>query len=757
MKQERGREGISRRALFIGGGLGIGLLLSWQLWPRKYPPNMGQAKGEHIFGPWLKIAEDGKVIVGLPQQESGQGVYTALAQIIAGELGADWRTVAVQPVMPSPNFANHLLARDWAPAFVSSKFDPASGGEWVESAVDWAATRNNFVATGGSTSIRQFEQPCREAAAAARALLCMAAAERWDTQWENCDTEKGFVVFGKKRLSFAELAAGAALMTPPRVLPVRPNAANALSGQDLPRLDSPAKVDGSANFAGDVRLPNMLFASVRAGPIGATKLKSFNKKAGRKIAGVVSVISENGWVAALASNWWAANRALDIMAPVFEARGTVANSGKIAAALDRTISQGKGRSLKVEGSVEATLSKDAGTRVFRADYSAAAALHAPLETRSATAHYREGRLQLWMASQTPDSACAAAAEAVGIEPRNVILHPMLAGGSFDRNFDNQIAAQVAVLSQRSGRPVQLIWSRPEDIMRDHVRPPALARMTGTLNHLGQVAGLSVKVSSPSALRQWAGRLDGGSASEAIANTADEFDPLALAGAVPPYNIANITVDHFPVGLPVPVGPYRAQAHGINAFFIESFIDELAYKAGIEPLSFRMQMLSGQPRLARCLTGVSAMAGWDGGLAGSSKGIACHSMAGSHIAIVAIAKTTEQGVRVESISATVDCGRLINPDIARQVVEGGIVFGLAQALGGSTEFDAGLPLARRLRELDLPLLGDTPEIVVEFIRSEEEPGGLSELGVPAVAPAIANALFSASGARLRDLPLLSRGM
>ncbi len=757
MRVDNANKGIGRRKLLIGGGVGLGLYIGWQLWPRKYPPNMALTSGEHAFGPWLKIGDDGKVIVGIPQSENGQGVFTALAQIVAGELGADWRTVAVQPVIPSPNFANHLLAEEWSPAFWPSWFDPEKQGVLGHQYLHRRTERDNFVATGGSTSIRQFELPCREAGAAARALLCKAAAARWNTNWENCEADAGFVSYGKKRLAFADLAAEAAQLKAPYPLPLRPNATNKISGQDMPRLDGPSKVDGSANYAGDIRISNMLFASSRCGPIGESRLKSYNRKAGLKIPGVVTVIRQDEWLAALGTNWWAANRALDAMAPVFETKGSVANSGKISETLDAAISKGKGRSLISDGSVEATLAKEAGTRVYRADYSVAAALHAPLETRTATAHYRDGRLQLWIASQAPQSAIEAAARAVDIAPDDVVLYPMLGGGSFDRNFDCLIAEQVAYLSKASVRPVQLAWSRPEDIMRDHVRTPVLARMTGSINQVGQVAGLSVKVAAASSLRELGARLNGVAPLDAAAHEQTKFDPLALAGANPPYDIANLSVDHFPVGLPIQTGPWRGQAHSTNAFFIECFIDELAHHAGVEPLSFRMQMLQGNMRLAKCLTGVAAMAGWDGAVQGSSKGLACHMMAGSHIALIASAKSGDDGIRVEQISALVDCGRLINPDLARQTIESGIIFGLAQALGGATEYDAGLPLARRLRDLDLPLLADSPEVIVEFVRSDEEPGGLSELGVPAVAPAIANALFAASGMRLRDLPLLSGGI
>lgn len=748
---------LSRRNLLIGGGVGVGLLVAWALWPREYLPNMLREEGEHLFGPWLKIGEDGRVTIAVPQAEMGQGSYTALAQIVAGELGADWRTVAVQPALPSPNFANDLFVREWSAAFL-----PASMGAVADSGLsdsigkEWAR-RTGFMITAGSTSIRQFERPCRTAGAAARVLLCRAAAERWDTAWENCDTANGFVTFEKKRIAFAELVAEAASLDPPSPVPLRASSVNGLSGKEVVRLDSAAKVDGSANFAGDVRLPDMLYASVRAGPIGDTRLKEIDREGAKGIKGLVDIVRTEHWVAALATNWWAANRALDAMAPVFATSGAMPDSAKMNAALERALDKGPGARFVDTGSVDGALDKAAGTRVYRSQYSVQPALHAPLETRSATAEFKQGRLTLWLATQAPQAAVAAAAKAIGISPNDVTLIQMQAGGSFGRNLDNRIAEQAAILARHVGRPVQLVWSRPEDLIRDIVRPPARARMTAALGKGGVIEGLAVRIAVPATARQQICRLKGDSAVEALKAVAGEHDPLAIDGAVPPYAIPNLSVDHFPVDLPLPTGLWRGNAHSYTAFFVESFINELAAAAGIEPLSFRMQMLVGQTRLARCLTGVAALAGWDGGAENSGKGLACHSLYGSHIAVIATARTGEQGVRVERISAVADCGRLINPELARQQIEGGIIFGLAQALGSATEYEKGLPVARRLRDIDLPQLSDIPEIEIEFIRSDEEPGGASELGVPAVAPAIANALFSAAGVRLRELPLLSRGL
>lgn len=751
------KEGLSRRKLMVGGGVGVGLLVAWGLWPRRYAPNLRAADGEHLFGPWLKIAEDGKVVVAIPQSESGQGVYTALAQIVAGELGADWRSVAVQPVPPSPIFANTLLAREWSPAFLPENVGVDGDSGVLSSSINELARRDMFVVTGGSSSIRQFEMPCREAGAAARALLCQAAAARWDIAWEQCRTDRGFVIAGKRRLSFAELVVAASALDVPSPIPLNPSARNHLSGRDAPRLDLSAKVDGSASFAGDIRLPDMLFASVRAGPAGDTSLISVDTKAGMKTRGVIQVVKTDNWIAAVASNWWAANNALDTMKPVFRTKGRMADSAQIAESLSNAIAKGPGfRAIKT-GDVDAAMAPEAGKRIFKADYSVGAAVHAPIETRTATANFHDGRLQLWLASQAPQGAKRAAADAIGIDVDDVVLYPVMAGGSFDRNFDNVVAAQVAVIAKEVGRPVQLTWSRTEDFMRDHVRSPALGRLSAAMNADGAITGLAIRVAAASTMRELANRIDGQTLDKARKSASGTFDVMAVEGAQVPYAIPNIAIDHFPVAMPMPTGPWRGLANSYNCFFVEGFIDELAHKAGVEPLSFRMQMLVGQTRLARCLTGVAKMAGWDGGGSGSGRGIACHSMRGSHIAIIVTARTGATGVRVERIHAMADCGRLINPDLARQQIEGGIIFGLAQALGAVTDFESGMPTARRLRDIDLPKLVDVPDITVEFVRNDAPPGGVTELGVPAVAPAIANALFSASGIRLRELPLLSKGL
>ena len=480
-------------------------------------------------------------------------------------------------------------------------------------------------------------------------------------------------------------------------------------------------MDGSANFAADVRLPGIVFAAVRQGPIGDTSLIGIDKAAADAVPGVLAVVENERWVAAVATNWWAANRALDAMRPSFATEGPIVDDASIERALGAAL-EAKGERIETRGAIASSFS---GAQVHAATYSAGAAVHAPMEPMTATADWSKGRLRLWAPTQAPTAARAAAAEALGIDADRVTLYPTLVGGSFGRKLDNEAAAQAAILARKLERPVQLTWSRVEDLLRDRFRTPARARMMARFGSGGRLDG-------------WHARIAAGGAS-------------AADGAAPPYAIANVAVDHHPAELGLPLGTYRSGAHSYTAFFTECFLDELARVARLDPFSWRMQLLADEPRLARCLQMAATLGGWQG--PGAGQGIACHISRGSHVAVVADARISAgQRVAVDRIVAVADCGRVINPDVVRQQIEGGVVFGLAMALGGSTGFERGLPIARRLSDLRLPTLATMPDLTVELIESEADPGGVGEVAVPPVAPAIANAVYAASGRRLRSLPL-----
>ncbi len=735
---------IDRRTLLIGGGAGAGLFVAWALWPRKYLPNLTAAPGETIYGAWLKIGEDGHVTVAIPQAEHGQGVYTTMPQIVADELGADWRTVGVEPAPLNPLYANDLgVAELFEGVFAS-----------VPEALKHShAARTALVLTAGSSSIRNFEGELRHAGAAARTLLCKAAARRWGVEWQSCGTQQGFVIHDKQRLRFGELAAAAARESLPSDVPLRQGDSGRLSGQSLPRLDVPAKVDGSANFAGDIRLPDMLYASIRQGPVGDSQLTRINRAAGERIRGVIGVVETSGWVAAVANNWWAANRALDAMIPRFETRGALVNSDSIDAALDAALA-GPGQRMAALGDLSAVFK---GAQVVTADYRVGLGVHAPLETMTATARLDNGRLELWLPTQAPGLARSAAAAAIGIAESSVIIHPMLIGGSFGANLEHLVAEQAAVLAQRMKRPVQLVWSRYEDLLHDRYRPPARGQLSARLGPNGSIMGWLSKIAAPATGRMLADRLSvGDPAVHAALALEGKGDPYAVAGALPFYRFPSYAIDHHPAEIGVPTGHWRSGAHSYTAFFTECFLDELAHVAGTEPLSFRVS-ITGEPRLVRCLSTAAALGGWEGGVPGSAQGIACHSFRGSHIAVLAEAHF-EDGQRpvVDRLVAAVDCGRQINPDIVLQQIESGLIFGMAAALGGSTGFTENVADARSFDDLNLPRLADTPDITIELIRSEADPGGVGELAVPPVAPAIANALQASAGFRLRRLPFTANG-
>lgn len=746
-KTIRRGSGLDRRSILIGGGVATGLVLAWGAWPRAYRPNLNAAADETIVNAFLKIDRSGQIIVIVPQTEMGQGITTILPQILADELGADWRTVAVQSAPISPLYANTLLAREW----LASDWTRLLGG-----AGDWAisqyAIRDQLMLTGGGTSIPMFQSAYREAGAAARILLCKAAAARWDIPWESCDIQDGLLNDGAdRRMKISEVLDEAMEQGLPEILPMRQGQDGRLAGQDLPRLDTPSKIDGSHNFAADIRLPDMLFASIRQGPAGDATLAGVDEKSPSAVTGFLKLIRNERWVAAVASNWWAANKALDLADPVFTVAGSLTDDGAIDDRLEEAFSGASGRRLYSKGDL---LSAFEGATILASEYQVDAGLHLSLEPPSATARVSDTGIEVWMATQAPGLARTAIAKALGFTETSVTLYPLHAGGSFGRAMDHEVGVQAAILSREMGRPVQLLWSRLEDIIQDRLSAPAHARMAAKLGRNGAIEGWLAKVAAPCAMTQTWSRIANGQLPFEAAEGARSFSTaLAVAGIMPPYAIPNLAVDHYPTDVGLPLGFMRGNARLHGVFVTESFTDELAHLARIEPMSFRIQMLGGNPRLAHCLSTAAAMGGWQGGIAGSGQGMAAHMADGAYIAIMVEADMDGDRLNVSRIIAAADIGDCINPDIMRQQIESGLVFGLACAMGASVSYERGLPTRAILGRMNLPRLADVGDVTVELIRSTAPPAGVDDLVAPVVAPAIANAIFTWTGQRLRRMPLV----
>ena len=697
---------VTRRTLLIGGGAGVGLIVAFLAWPRQDGSPLRPGRKESVFGPFLRIATDGRVTLAAPQVEVGQGIWTGLAQIAADELGAAWEQMAVEPAPHGAAYSNSLIAHDYE-----------------------VATR----ITAGSSSIRAFEQPLREAAAMARMMLCQAAAARWGVNAAECDAEGGFVVHEGKRLGFGEVAAEAAGLAPPNAAQLRPSGSGKLAGEALPRLDLPAKSDGSFRFAGDVRLPRMIFASVRMAPPGG-RLRGFSREGAKRQQGLVDLLVRDQWVAALGETWWAADHALTHAAPKFV--GPQLSDGQ--ARLAELLETGDPQPLFEQGDyAEAT----EGSRPLAAIYSIAPTPHRSLEAPAAVARFDGDRVEVWAATQIPDLARAAAARAAGVPDGAVTIYPMPVGDGSGCAFELDIIAIAVELARHSKRPVSVAMPPATAQNQDAVRSPMVARLTALPTPDGSLKAWSARLVGMAGL--------GASLARAEGKDGPRFAPKS---AEPPYGIANIRIDTIDAGLPIRTGYMRGGDEALTTFVTESFIDEMARRLGAEPLAFRIGLLGGAPRLAQAIMTAAKIGGWDGGAPGSSMGLSCASIFGSHIGLLAEASIgPDQRIKVSRVVAAVDAGRVVNPGLVKQQIEGGLLAGLAAAVVPAPEYFAAVPRAVPMRGRRYERLHDVPKIEVEIIRNDEEPGGVSGLGMAVLAPAVANALAAGTGRRLRNLP------
>ena len=739
----RGTPRITRRKLLIGAGGAAALAVGYAIWPRERALNLAVRPDETLVNAWLKIGLDGRVVVAVPQAEMGQGVYTALPQLLAGELGADWEMVSVEPAPLHPVYANR--------AFVEGV------GEGMPSLlagiVKWAAIsvveRFELQATGGSTSVMAFWEPLRLAGASARELLVRAASRSLDIDPAELDTAGGYVEGGGRRVAFADLLPFIDLDDAPAEPRLRES--GSFVGRSLPRLDVPSKVNGTAMFGADVRLPGMVYAAVRGAPLGAGERIRFGGAPAAQADRILGVVEGAGWYAVIGETWWDARQALDLVDTAYAAE-TLADSDEIEAALQAALAdESAGTAFVERGDLAAAL---ATGRAVEAEYSVPFVAHACLEPMTATVSIDGSRAEVWAPTQSQTLTAWKVADALDIPTRNVTVYPTLLGGGFGRKAEVDACVQAALIARQAGRPVQLIWHREEDMARDKFRPAARVRMRGAAGKDGRLTALDAKLAAPNLGADMAGRMAPGFL-KGIAASGGDSAAMVKGLDDPPYAVPAHRVAHAHIDTAVPLGYWRSVEHSYAAFFQECFIDELAARAGLDPLEFRLRSMDRQSRAARVLM----LAASRGTLLAPSasnigRGIALHPSFGSYVAQVAeVEASAPDAFSVTKVSCVIDCGQVVNPDIVRQQMEGGIIFGLTAALYGRIRFANGEPDALNFGGYPLLSMAEAPEIDVHIVESDEAPGGVGEPGVPPIAPAVANAVFAATGARLRHMPFL----
>lgn len=723
----------SRRGFLIGTGAAVGLVVGYALWPRSYPNAWVEGEGETLLGPWVKIGPDGRVTVPVPQAEMGQGVMSGFAQIVADELGADWQMMAVEPAPWHPAYANVGLARQGASGL------PGIVRGLAARVGEEAIRRLNIHLTGGSNSISSFHDALRQAAAEARQRLVAAAAGEWGVAAGELDTANGFVVYKANRMSFADAVKLVDPEAEPPAARLRPEKARPLAGRALARIDLPPKVDGSARFGADVRVPGMLYAAIRHGPV-AGKLANASAPAG------VTLVKGPNWVAATGLTSWEARRALDKVEASFAIEGKKAGPW-IGEALQEAALGDGGEAVGKRGDVDGALA--AGEAVVTADYSLPFLAHVCMEPMTATARIVGGRVEVWGPTQSLTLAHWQVAEALGVETENVVVYPTLLGGGFGRKAEADAMVEAALIAKAVGKPVQLIWSREEDIGTDRFRPPVFARMRGSLSGKS-VAAWEARVAVPALTASFMQRNLPRFAPDSDAASAGDIEGLHEI----PYATGAFRAVHVPVVQPVPLGYWRSVGHSFSGFVVESFMDELAAAAAEDPLAFRLRLLADKLRHQRVLRAAADAANWgDPAPKGFARGIALHESFGSIAAMVVTAGVMKGAVKILEVVSAIDCGRALAPDSVRAQLQGAAVMGLSAALGEAVTFEEGEAVERNFHSYRVARMADMPSrFVTLLVDSGEALGGVGEPGLPPAAPALANALAAATGKRVRTLPL-----
>ena len=696
------RRNFLKSSALAGGGLVIGFTLPGASRP-------AQAAADTALSAYLRIGPDNRITVVCGLSEMGQGVHTAIPMLIAEELEADWSRIAVEQAGVDKAFNNPIFGMQ---------------------------------ATGGSTSVRGHWEPMRKAGAAAREMLIAAAAESWKVNPAECRAEKGVVIHKSgKKLSYGRLANRAAKQP----VPANPRLKNAkafkLLGHGLKRLDTPPKVNGKAKFGLDVYLPGMLTAVMARPPVPGGKAVAVNDAKAKAVPGVRQVIQVPMGVAVLAEGYWAAKQGRDALEIQWD-RGALAtlSSDGVSKMLAEKAAAG-GAVARNEGDAKSA----AAAKTLSAQYEAPYLAHACMEPMNCTAWVKPDEVEIWAGTQSQGPSQGILSQVAGVVPSKVKVNTMYLGGGFGRRFAPDFTIAATLLSKISGKPVKLVYTREDDMQAYFYRPASVTRFSGGVDAAGKAVSFSASVASPSIM----------AGSGFMKIPPNGVDGMAVEGIEDcPYDIPNLRVEYARAEPGVQVWFWRSVGHSQNIFFIESFIDEMAASAGKDPFEFRRDLLGKQPRYKGVLELAAGKAGWGKPLpAGVHRGIAVAQSFGSYVAEVAEVSVGADGaVKVHRVVCAVDCGMTVNPVIVQRQIESAVVFGLTAALYGKITFKDGRVEQANFDSYPLLRIEEMPKVEVHIVPSSEACGGIGEPGTPPIAPAVTNAIFAATGKRIRSLPI-----
>ena len=709
-------EGLQRRAfLKATATLSAGLVVAFCLPVAMRRAVAQQGMGAAMTSPnaFVRIAPDNSVTILLKHSEMGQGIWTSLPMVVADELDCDWSKVRVE----------HAPA---APAYAHTAF--------------------GMQMTGGSTSTWESFDQLRQAGATARALLIAAAAANWNVQPIDCHTAKGYVISGAHKASYGELADAAAKLPVPNEIALKQAKDFTLIGKPTRRLDSKAKVSGTAEFGIDVKRPDMVIALVARAPVFGAKVKSFDAAKAKAVAGVVDVVQVPSGVAVLGKHFWAAKQGREALSIDWDlGAGAALNTAGLRDDY-RKLAQKTGTVAKTAGNVDAALE---GAAVIEAEYGVPFLAHAPMEPLNCTVEIGKDGCDIYTGTQFQTMDQGTAAAILGLKPEQVRVHTTFLGGGFGRRATptSDFVAEAVQVAKASGKTVKVVWTREDDIHGGYYRPMWLSRMRAALGKDGKPAAWAHTIVGQSILA--------GTPFEK-AMVKDGIDSTSVEGASDsPYleAIAAHRVDLHSPSSPVTVLWWRSVGHSHTAFAVESFIDELAQAAKADPLAYRRDMLPKNSRERLALDLAAEKFGWGKPLAkGRAAGMAVHASFGSYVAQIAEVSVDGNAIKVHRVVCAIDCGPVVNPMTVEAQMQSGIVYGLSAALHSELTLKDGRIEQSNFNNYPVLRLNEMPKVEVYIVPSTDKMGGCGEPGTPPIAPAVANAVFAATGKRLRSLPL-----